>query len=852
MAEEKKSTLSLSRTADVKQKVNNFGGKVRQSFSHGKSKVVTVEVKRKRSIASSNSASAAGSANVYRSGNLTNEEVETRIKAVQEAIKEEKEQAERLRQEQEQKRLREEIRLEEEARNAKLAEEQARLVLEEKLSLVPAIEKEKVENEVVDIEKTEKTVVVKESKESAAPERQTLHSHKNLKNPSPHAAAATADEDDGHSQKSNVVKKSLVVKKDIRELKGKYSSGSGRVSIYNALDDEEGGRRRSLSSIKRAQQKNKFQHKSADEQKVVREVILPETLSVQELSNRMAVRTGEVVKALMKLGVMATANQIIDADTAELLIMDFGHKVKRVSESDVEIGIKLGDEQGNLVYRPPVVTIMGHVDHGKTSLLDALRKTDVALREAGGITQCIGAYQVTLKDGRRITFIDTPGHAAFTEMRSRGANVTDVVVLVVAADDSVKDQTIEAINHAKAAGAPIIVAINKVDKHGANPDNVRKDLLNHEVVVESYGGDVMDVEISAKTAFNLDKLEEIILLQAEMLELKANPRRSAEGVVIESRVEKGQGPVATILIQKGTLKVGDIFVAGSVFGRVKAIKNYRNETMGELTPGSPGEVVGFNGNTVPGDDFVVVGDENKAREISNYRDRKKRELSWVVSSRGSVEQMFSRLETDEKLQILSVIVKADVQGSSEAICSSLHKLSTNEVAVKVLHSGIGEITESDISLARASNALIIGFNVRANMQARDQIARDKLQVKYYSIIYDLIDDTKALLSGMLSPDIKENILGSAEVRRTFDVSKLGRIAGCIVHDGIIKRNAKARLIRNGIIVHSGDIKSVKRMKDDVKEVRAGFECGISIENYNDIHVKDIIECFELEEVARQL
>ncbi|MDR2681433.1 MAG: translation initiation factor IF-2 [Holosporaceae bacterium] len=845
MAEQKKGTLSLSRTADVKNKASDFNGKVRQSFSHGKSKVVTVEVKKKRSAASSGSAST--SAKPYKSGNLTNEELETRIKVVQEAIKEEKEQAERHKQEQE--RLQEEEKLrKEELLKAQLAEEQSKLALKAKPPVTT--EKETVEDisSKSEIAESKASVVSKESKESTTHGRQILHPHKNIK----HSSSTTNEEDDSLSQKSGVAKKSLVVKKDIRELKGKYTSGSGRVSIHNAFDEEEGGRRRSLSSIKRAQQKNKFQHKSIKDQKVIREVILPETISVQELSNRMAVRTGEVVKALMKLGVMATANQIIDADTAELLIIDFGHKVKRVSESDVEIGMKLNDSNEDLMHRPPVVTIMGHVDHGKTSLLDALRKTDVALREAGGITQCIGAYQVNLGDGRRITFIDTPGHAAFTEMRSRGANVTDVVVLVVAADDSVKDQTVEAINHAKAAGAPIIVAINKMDKHGANPDKVRKALLNHEVVVESYGGDVMDVEISAKTALNLDKLEEIILLQAEMLELKANPNRSAEGVVIESRVEKGQGPVATILIQKGTLKIGDIFVSGSVFGRVKAIKNYRNEILRELTPGTPGEVVGFNGNTVPGDDFVVVGDENKAREISGYRDRKKREQSWVVSSRGSVEQMFSKLETDEKLRMLSIIVKADVQGSSEAICSSLQKLSTDEVAVKVLHSGIGEITESDVSLARASNALILGFNVRANMQARDQIARDRLQVKYYSIIYDLIDDIKALLSGMLSPDIKENVLGAAEVRRTFDVSKLGRIAGCFVQDGIIKRNAKARLIRNGIVVHSGDIKSVKRMKDDVKEVRSGFECGISIENYNDIHVGDIIECFELEEVARQL
>jgi translation initiation factor IF-2 len=494
---------------------------------------------------------------------------------------------------------------------------------------------------------------------------------------------------------------------------------------------------------------------------------------------------------------------------------------------------------------------MGHVDHGKTSLLDALRKTDVALKEAGGITQRIGAYQVAMRDGRKITFVDTPGHAAFTEMRSRGANITDVVVLVVAADDSVKDQTIEAVNHAKAAGVPIVVAINKVDKHGANPEQVRKDLLNHEVVVEAYGGEVINVEISAKTGIGLERLEEAILLQAEVLDLKANPNRSAEGIIIESKVEKGLGPVATVLINKGTLRIGDIFVSGTVSGRVRAIKTDLRENLTELTPGMPGEIIGFNGSTVPGDDFIVVNDESKAKEIAAYRDRKKRDLSLVVSS-GTAEQMFSKFESDEKLSILSVIVKTDVQGSSEAICSSLHKLSTEEVAVKVLHSGIGEITESDVALARASSALIVGFNVRANMQARDQISRDGVKVKYYSIIYDLIDDVKNLLSGMLTPDVKENILGSAEVRKTFDVSKLGRIAGCMVTNGLVKRGTKARLIRDGIVVHSGGVKSVKRHKDDVKEVKEGFECGIVLENYNDIHLRDVIECFELEEVARQL
>jgi translation initiation factor IF-2 len=437
-------------------------------------------------------------------------------------------------------------------------------------------------------------------------------------------------------------------------------------------------------------------------------------------------------------------------------------------------------------------------------------------------------------------------------MRSRGANITDIVVLVVAADDSVSDQTIEAINHAKAANVPMIVAINKMDKPGANPDNVRRDLLQHEVVVESFGGETMDVEISAKTGLNLHKLEEAVLLQAEILDLKANPDREAEGIVIESRLEKGLGPVATVLVNKGTLKLGDIFVSGAVFGRVRAIRNYRGDTFSKITPGTPGEIIGFNGATVPGDDFVVVENEAKAREIAGYRDRKNREQAWVVSSRVSVDQMFSKLEADEKLQTLSIIVKADVQGSSEAICSSLQKFSTDEVLVKIIHSGIGEITENDVSLAKASKAMIVGFNVRANVQAREQISRDAIPVKYYSIIYDLINDVKTSLSGLLAPDIKENVLGSAEVRKIFDVSKYGRIAGCMVINGVIKRNAKSRLIRNGAIVHSGDIKSVKRGKDDAKEVKEGFECGISLESYNDIHINDIIECFELEEVARQL
>lgn len=827
MSETKKGTLSLSCPTDIKKNIDKPSGKVRQSFSHGKSKVVTVEVKKKRPTFGAQESSTSNKVDDYKTGDLTGDEVKTRIKAVQEAIKLEKEQSEqRIKNEQEE--------LERVRTNSEDIKQDANF--------------EDTELEKANIVEPE-TATKQDKHNVTGSVEQKYHAHKGIKR----SSDSEEDEEDNTTEpRSSLSKKVPIIKKDIKELKGKYVSGAGRVSIYNAFNEE--SRTRSLTSIKRAKQKNKNSIQNSSETRaVIKEVILPETISVQELSSRMAIRAGEVIKTLMKLGVMATANQVIDADTAELVVMEFGHNVKRVSESDVEIGLKIEDSVTNLLPRPPVVTIMGHVDHGKTSLLDALRKTDVAIKEAGGITQCIGAYQVTMKDSRKITFIDTPGHAAFTEMRSRGANVTDIVVLVVAADDSVKDQTIEALNHAKAAGVPIIVAINKIDKNGADPEKVRKDLLNHEIIVEKFGGDIMDVEISAKNGINLDKLEEIILLQAEILDLKANPNRTAEGVVIESKVEKGQGPVATVLITKGSLHVGDIFVSGCISGRVRAIKNDQKENLKQLTPGTPGEIIGFNGTTIPGDDFIVVSDESKAKEIASYRDRKKREQAFVISSsQRTAEQMFSKIAEDEKLQLLSVIVKADVQGSSEAICSSLNKLSTEEVAVKVLHAGIGEITESDVALARASNAIIFGFNVRANAQARDQIARDKIQVKYYSIIYDLIDNIKALMSGLLTPDIQEQVIGSAEVRKTFDVSKLGRIAGCMVIDGVIKRNAKVRLIRNGIVIYTCNIKNLKRHKDDAKEVKSGFECGISLENYNDIHINDIIECFELEEVARQL
>lgn len=828
MEENKRNTLSLSCPAGVKKDFSQ--GKIRQSFSRGRSKVVTVEVRKKRIPSRGGAPGSSSVASELLQSGLTKEEVENRLKVVQESLRTKTFEPQNSETEKYGVAF-----MNEESEISVVGEDQKS---EESLAHLYG-EKEKVaqeESEAKEGQDEEEATLKTDLKA-----KKTLEPKKNV-----HYKAKSKYEDDDF--KPDFVVKKVALKKDIKELKGRYSSPS-KISIYDDLEGER-ERSRSLSAIKRARQKNKVK-KNLDDIKIIREVILPDTISVSELSNRMAVRVAEVIKRLMKLGVMATVNQVLDADTAELVVLEFGHTVKRVSDCDIEIGLKVEDKEVDLISRPPVVTIMGHVDHGKTSLLDALRKTDVVLNEAGGITQGIGAYQVMLRDGRRITFIDTPGHAAFTEMRSRGANVTDVVVLIVAADDSVKEQTIEAISHAKAAGVPIVVAINKIDKPGAKPDMVRKDLLNHEIVVESFGGDVIDVEISAKTGKNLDKLEDAILLQSEVLDLKANPNRMAEGVVIESKVERGLGPVATILIQKGTLQVGDIFVSGGVYGRVRAIYNDKREKLEELTPGTPGEIIGFNGSTVPGDDFVVVEGEARAKEIASYRDRKKREQLWAVSSKKTVEQIFSSLEGNRK-KILSLIIKSDVQGSNEALKSSLEKFSNDEVKIQILHSGTGEITESDASLAKASNAMIIGFNVRANAQAREQIANDSVEVRYYSIIYDLLDDMKSLVSGLLAPEIKEKVLGAAEVRKVFDVSKIGRIAGCMVLDGIIKRTGKARLIRNGAVICTVDIKNLKRQKDDAKEVRSGFECGISLENYNDIHLNDIIECFELEEIARTL
>ena len=626
----------------------------------------------------------------------------------------------------------------------------------------------------------------------------------------------------------------------------------GKMTISEALSGSEGGRQRSLASVRRQREKARMREDAAPAVKQVRDVVIPDTITVSELANRMAERAADVVKELMKLGIMATATQTIDAETAELVTMEFGHKIQRVSESDIEDTLDTGeDDEADLQPRPPVVTIMGHVDHGKTSLLDAIRKTDVAAGESGGITQHIGAYQIKTQQKNTITFIDTPGHEAFTEMRLRGANTTDIVVLVVAADDSVKAQTIEAINHAKAAACPIIVAVNKCDKPGADPQKVRADLLQHEIITEDFGGEIQCVNVSAHTGDGLKELEEAMMLQAELLELKANPNRAAEGAVVEAKVERGRGSVATVLVQRGTLNVGDIFVVGAEYGRVRALLNDRGDRLKAALPGQPVEVLGLNGTPMAGDKFVVAETESQAREVAEYRRRQIRDKEAAVAARGSVEQMLSAIAAGEAEE-LPVVIKTDVHGSLEAIKVALEKLGTEQVKVRILSGGVGALSESDISLAAASNALVIGFNVRAIPQARDLAKRDGVEIRYHSIIYELIDEAKAAMGGLLSPDTQEDFIGYAEIRQVFSVSKLGKVAGCMVTDGVIKRGCKVRLLRDNVVIHEGSLKTLKRFKDEVKEVRESMECGMAFENYSDIQEGDQIECFEVKEVARTL
>jgi translation initiation factor IF-2 len=613
-------------------------------------------------------------------------------------------------------------------------------------------------------------------------------------------------------------------------------------------------RERSVASFRRRVQRLKGHAASEPKEKLVREVTIPEAITIQELANRMAERAVDVIKLLMKQGQMAKITDTIDADTAQLVAEELGHTVRRVAESDVEEGLfDKADDPETLRPRPPVVTIMGHVDHGKTSLLDAIRATNVAGGEAGGITQHIGAYQVATPSGAKITFIDTPGHAAFTAMRARGAKVTDVVVLVVAADDGVMPQTVEAIQHAKAAKVPIIVAVNKIDRPDAKPERVRTELLQHEVQVESLGGDVLDVEVSAKQKTNLDKLLEVISLQAEVLDLKANPDRPAEGTVIEAKLDRGRGPVATVLVQRGTLKVGDIVVAGAEWGRVRALVSDTGASIDQAGPSMPVEVLGFNGTPEASDRLAVVENESRAREVTAYRARQRREKLAARASgmRGSLEQMMTQLKTTGRKEF-PLVVKADVQGSVEAIVGALDKLATEEVAARVILSGVGGITESDVTLAEASGAAIIAFNVRAYKEARETAERLGIEIRYYNIIYDLVDDVKKAMSGLLPPTMRETMLGNAQILQIFSISKVGKVAGCRVIDGVVQRGANVRLIRDNVVIHDGKLGQLKHVKEDVREVTAGHECGMSFENYQDMRVGDVIECYRVEQVQRTL
>ncbi|SDE46954.1 translation initiation factor IF-2 [Rhodospira trueperi] len=875
MADEKerKAPLSLSSRGKLELKRPLESGQVRQNFSHGRSKVVQVEVRKKRNVQAAEAEAArrgrGGAADTRpreaangAPGDLTNEEKAHRLRALQNAQQRAEEEARRKAEEEARRKVEEEEarrRAEEEEAQRKAEEAEARRKAEEERQAGEDASASEATPEAGQAEAPASGADAAEPKAAVAPTTPDGADAGNRasapRSPGkPPRRTAADDEDSPAPRRGPAAATPAKAAPKPASTKRSEPKRRGKLTISAALDgDDRSERGRSMAAMRRAQQKERRKQQSGGPQeRVVREVTVPETITVQELANRMAERGANVIKSLMKLGVMATINQVIDADTAELVVEDFGHKAKRVSDADVEIGLVTGpDTESDMFTRPPVVTVMGHVDHGKTSLLDAMREADVVSGEAGGITQHIGAYQVKLESGQRITFIDTPGHAAFTAMRARGAEVTDIVVLVVAANDGIMPQTIEAIRHAQAAKVPIVVAINKIDLPEADANRVRTELLQHDVVVEDMGGDVQTVEVSAKKRMNLEKLEEAILLQAEMLDLKANPNRVAEGAVVEAKMERGRGSVATVLVQRGTLRIGDTFVCGKEWGRVRALVNERDERLEEAGPAVPVEVLGFNGTPEAGDDFIVVEDEAKAREVSGYRQRKDRESQFVKSARGSMEQMFERIQTGEAKE-LPVVIKGDVQGSVEALIGTLEKMGTDAVKPNVLHSAVGGINESDITLAKASDALVIGFNVRANPQAREMARRDGIEIRYYSIIYNVADDVRALLTGMLEPTYKENLLGYAEIRDVFNITKVGKVAGCMITEGMVKRGAKVRLLRDDVVIHEGNLGQLKRFKDDVREVREGYECGMSFETYNDIQVGDFIECFELEEVAAAL
>jgi len=865
-------TLSVTPTKTLSLKRPVESGIVKQSFSHGRTKAVVVEkVKRRtigpgethppretpaaaapatpapqaeaparpRSEAPQRSSAPRSSAGVVLR-TLTEEEREARARALtgareredeerRLALIEAREREEREAREREERAAAAERKKEEEARRTQDAESKRRIEAEAKRRL-------------------EGGAPAPAPAATAAPARKPVAA-----TPATTATATPAARPAEEEEAKRIIRRPGITPKVIapRPTRGAAPKDRGRLTVSSATGDNE-ERTHSFASFRRREQRRRG-HVVEQKEKLAREVILPETITIQELANRMSERGVDVIRMLMQQGQMAKITDVIDADTAQLIAEELGHTVKRVAESDVEEGLfDTPDVDDNLVPRPPVVTIMGHVDHGKTSLLDAIRHANVVSGEAGGITQHIGAYQIVAPNGQPVTFIDTPGHAAFTAMRARGAKVTDIVVLVVAADDGVMPQTAEAIAHAKAAQVPLIVAINKIDKADAKPERVRTELLQHSIQVESLGGETLEVEVSATQKLNLDKLLDIIALQAEVLDLRANPDRSAEGTVIEARLDRGRGPVATVLVQRGTLHTGDIVVAGSEWGRVRALIDDKGQTRGEAGPSMPVEVLGFSGSPEAGDRVAVVENEARAREITEYRERQKRDKAAARGvPRGTLADMMSQLKAAGRKEF-PLVVKGDVQGSVEAIIATLEKLNTDEVAARVIHAGVGGITESDVTLAEASHAVVLGFNVRAHKEARALAEQTGIEIRYYNIIYNLVDDVKAAMSGLLSPTLREDMLGNAQILEVFNISKVGKVAGCLVTDGMVQRGANVRLIRDNVVVHEGKLSTLKRFKDEVKEVVSGQECGMAFENYQDMRSGDVIECYTVQEIKRSL
>jgi translation initiation factor IF-2 len=851
-------TLGLGKTLTLKRPVEQ--GTVKQSFSHGRSKSVVVEKVKRRVIGPGDKPEAAAAPQaapapraptpsappraaapaapsskapsaprtpgvVLRT--LTSDEIEARDRALADARSREADD-----------------RIKAEADAKRRAAEDARRLADRE-----AAEARKKEEETRRVQEEESRKKAEESAKKRLGEETAA----------PAAARRPAAEEEEETRRPPVRRPGMPVRPVVPPKPERTKAGQEkqrtRLTLTTAFESEE-ERARSVASFRRRVQRMTGKVSAEPKEKLTREVVIPETITIQELANRMAERAVDVIRLLMKQGEMKKINDVIDADTAQLIAEEMGHTVRRVAESDVEEGLfDAVDEEGAALPRPPVVTIMGHVDHGKTSLLDAIRQTNVVSGEAGGITQHIGAYQVRTPAGSLVTFIDTPGHEAFTAMRQRGAKATDIVVLVVAADDGVMPQTAEAINHAKAAGVPIIVAINKIDKQGAKPERVRTELLQYELQVESLGGEILEVEVSATKKTNLDKLLEAIQLQAEILDLKANPDRPAEGIVIEAKLDKGRGPVATVLVQRGTLKGGDIVVAGSEWGRVRALIDDQGKAVQQAGPSLPVEILGFQGAPEAGDRLAVVENEARAREVTEYRQRQRRDLAAARSGRGgggSIEQMMSNLKTSAGRQEFPLVIKGDVQGSVEAIIQALAKLGNDEVAARVLHAGVGGITESDITLASASGAAVLGFNVRALKEAREAGERTGTEIRYYNIIYDLVDDIRKAMSGLLAPERREEFLGNAEILEVFNISKVGKVAGCKVTEGRVERGAGVRLIRDSVVVHEGKLSTLKRFKDEVKEVQAGQECGMAFENYQDMRAGDIIECYSVTEITRSL